>query len=789
VLAEAVMPPIAKGMVLGAVSEWALTTLAIDSKKSSATDAIGKYDMQALLDEMPLAIGTEMPAWLKKRVTKELLDTFKQPYWKKYNETTANDVRKVLDKGIVEGMSIRDLAKAVKEKMGPAYQQHRAVATARTESTAACNAGHTMSIERLEETLGMPVGKEWVSVLGNTTRESHAAIDGMISDKATGMFELSGYKVPYPSHFSLPAEERIQCQCTIISAIVQDATKPKPDPAANEPQPAMTPAPQEPAAVPIAVEPPLEGGMTAAELKELRSGPILDMLAKDPYLNKRMADMHVAANANHEVKQAQVELDRLRPLIQQKQLELEKQWNLPRSRRDDEWNAKQYQMTTAMKELEDEQDNHASVTRGFFRAFWQVSEDKEVKAHFHAEVLPSAGSTETFKDKAKQAKTFMHKLISKDAITGRDTIDFSFRQHTEDRALHITGSGSYLSHDNPLNVFVHEQGHGIEDDLNLEWRAREFRNARADRAKTHDYNLTSRFHWYKAGEYGNDDAWHKVWGKGSSRAGYTGRNYGAPLPDGSQKKHEGPTEVLSMGFQAIHQDPLGMAKADPEYFKFCMGSINGTIKPQTHAYASKPKAPKARQSSTERPMTTGSAAQPKAPEQKPTPATKSEIAKANMTKTKADVQRYAEEYNEPRIAKALGDTKHIASKGRTTGHLEDNEAADVVILDDKGKVKHGIELKTMVANKADKITMKKDAMERKVNWEKDHKATMHTVVINDEEVFNALGEGQHDESNRRIFYRRGYGSFRVGTMYEVKDMEELAELMDKPKNRLPKGAI
>jgi hypothetical protein len=26
-------------------------------------------------------------------------------------------------------------------------------------------------------------------------------------------------------------------------------------------------------------------------------------------------------------------------------------------------------------------------------------------------------------------------------------------------------------------------------------------------------------------------------------------------------------------------------------------------------------------------------------------------------------------------------------------------------------------------------------------------------------------------------------------MYEVKDMEELAELMDKPKNRLPKGAI
>jgi hypothetical protein len=84
--------------------------------------------------------------------------------------------------------------------------------------------------------------------------------------------------------------------------------------------------------------------------------------------------------------------------------------------------------------------------------------------------------------------------------------------------------------------------------------------------------------------------------------------------------------------------------------------------------------------------------------------------------------------------------------------------------------------------------MKKDAMERKANWEKDNKATMHTVVFNDEKVFNAKGDGKHDETKRVVYYRRGYGSFRVGTMYEVKDMEELAALMDTPRNRLPKGA-
>lgn len=163
--------------------------------------------------------------------------------------------------------------------------------------------------------------------------------------------------------------------------------------------------------------------------------------------------------------------------------------------------------------------------------------------------------------------------------------------------------------------------------------------------------------------------------------------------------------------------------------------------------------------------------------QEPTAKTKSEIAKASHYMVDAKIQRYAEEHNEKRFAKRIGGLS-----------LDDNEPVDVV-LPGLGPREHGIELKTMVENKNNKITMKRSAMEAKAKWERKHKAKIHTVVLDDSAVFNANGDGEHDESKRRIFYRRGYGSFRVGTMYEVKGgMAELKQLLNVDRKKLPQGA-
>lgn len=160
----------------------------------------------------------------------------------------------------------------------------------------------------------------------------------------------------------------------------------------------------------------------------------------------------------------------------------------------------------------------------------------------------------------------------------------------------------------------------------------------------------------------------------------------------------------------------------------------------------------------------------------PSASAKSMLAKQSAVYVGADIQRYSEEHNEPILAAGI--------KGVS---LRDNEPVDVVVLR-KGIVAHGVELKTMVSNSNNKITMKASAMERKGAWMQEHGAPYHTVVFDDHAVFNASGQGLHDESKRQIYYKRGFGSFRVGSMHPVKDMSELNALMDTPDAGLPAAA-
>jgi len=141
------------------------------------------------------------------------------------------------------------------------------------------------------------------------------------------------------------------------------------------------------------------------------------------------------------------------------------------------------------------------------------------------------------------------------------------------------------------------------------------------------------------------------------------------------------------------------------------------------------------------------------------------------------IQRYAEEHNEPRFAQEIGGKSY-----------NDSEPVDVGITKPGGGFAHGIELKTMVDNKNNKITMKSSAMAKKKAWQEEAGAPFHTVVLDDHKVFNANGEGQHDESKRQIYYKRGAGSFRVDLMHPVKDQAELKQLLDTPDAELPKAA-
>jgi len=134
-------------------------------------------------------------------------------------------------------------------------------------SAHALNGGRDASIEGLKEAVGPEVsqhiGKSWLSVLGDTTRDDHANLDGVLADEE-GMWSLGGVRIPWPGHVSLPAGQRCNCMCTILTelgvgapqaevegavaeqeGVLTGAEKPKPKPE-EEPKPKPKPVDDRP---------------------------------------------------------------------------------------------------------------------------------------------------------------------------------------------------------------------------------------------------------------------------------------------------------------------------------------------------------------------------------------------------------------------------------------------------------------------------------------------------------------------------------------------------------------
>ncbi len=199
-------------------------------KASTATEALARLAGEAL-DEFLFA--TELPDWLREAAQDYILATFQQSYWQRINLTTRDDIEGILYRAIEDGLSIRDIAKQIMAA-SPAYSRARAINVARTEMTGSMNAGHKEAIRWATEGLGLEPAKEWMSVMGTTTRETHADADGQ-QQPLDAAFEVGGYPCQFPGDASLPPDERCNCQCTILSAFVGEAMEDDEDEPAENP--------------------------------------------------------------------------------------------------------------------------------------------------------------------------------------------------------------------------------------------------------------------------------------------------------------------------------------------------------------------------------------------------------------------------------------------------------------------------------------------------------------------------------------------------------------------------
>jgi len=77
---------------------------------------------------------------------------------------------------------------------------------------------------------------------------------------------------------------------------------------------------------------------------------------------------------------------------------------------------------------------------------------------------------------------------------------------------------------------------------------------------------------------------------------------------------------------------------------------------------------------------------------------------------------------------------------------------------------HGVEVKTLVDNKNNKITMHPSSRARKTAWAHSHHARLHTVVVD-------------SRAKNKLYYHKGVGSFRMGSLQPVSSAAHLRRLM------------
>lgn len=134
---------------------------------------------------------------------------------KELTGTTRDNLWNKLKEGIERGDSAKDLAAVVDETIDNwKTGESRAFTIARTETTKLSNAGIAGGWTQIKEDLGKKIIKEWITVRDGRERDSHAEADGQEVD-SEDPFAVGGESLMFPGDSSGPAEEVVNCRCTM----------------------------------------------------------------------------------------------------------------------------------------------------------------------------------------------------------------------------------------------------------------------------------------------------------------------------------------------------------------------------------------------------------------------------------------------------------------------------------------------------------------------------------------------------------------------------------------------
>lgn len=138
-------------------------------------------------------------------------------------ETVYADIRRATMTAVTDGQHPRELADAVEKILGEgdvASWRGRAVTIARTEALSAYNGGKFASFVSLAKSTGGTSGYEkiWLATHDRRTRHTHTAAGGGDLQRVPLLepFTIGGAPMMYPGDPEGPADETINCRCSIL---------------------------------------------------------------------------------------------------------------------------------------------------------------------------------------------------------------------------------------------------------------------------------------------------------------------------------------------------------------------------------------------------------------------------------------------------------------------------------------------------------------------------------------------------------------------------------------------
>lgn len=128
-------------------------------------------------------------------------------------------IRAAIDSGIEEGRGTEEIARRIRNSLmrdSIPMNQMRAVRIARTEVVGASNIG---AMEGARET-GQPMEKYWIAQKDGRARDSHTNVELSGPVPLDEPFYVDGIPAEMPGDPSLPAEEVINCRCSVAFKVI-----------------------------------------------------------------------------------------------------------------------------------------------------------------------------------------------------------------------------------------------------------------------------------------------------------------------------------------------------------------------------------------------------------------------------------------------------------------------------------------------------------------------------------------------------------------------------------------